>query len=55
MKHNDNDEQIVLRVPRQLREQLEQEASASERTLASMTRLILKDWAARRQAEERAA
>jgi hypothetical protein len=50
MKRNDNDDQLVLRIPRKLKEQLEQEARASERKLAEMARHILKSWVADRDA-----
>jgi hypothetical protein len=46
MRHKDNDEQIVLRISRELREQIEREAAASERTLAGHLRHILKRWTA---------
>ena len=36
-----NDEQIVLRVPRELRERIERKAAAEDRTLANMARRLL--------------
>jgi len=41
MKRNHNDEQIVLRVSRDLRERIERKAAAEVRTLANMTRRLL--------------
>jgi predicted DNA-binding protein len=36
-----NDEQIVLRVPRELRERIERKAAAEDRSLAYMARRLL--------------
>ncbi len=43
-------EQIVLRVPSSLRDQIETAASAEGRTLSNMTRRILERWAMEQQA-----
>jgi predicted DNA-binding protein len=42
-------EQIVLRMPPELRDKIESAASAEGRTLANMTRRILERWAAEGQ------
>jgi hypothetical protein len=48
-------EQIVLRMPPSLRNQIETAAAAEGRTLANMTRRILERWAAERGQTEAAA
>jgi hypothetical protein len=46
MKHEQCSEQIVLRVPPALRNEVERAASNEGRSLANMTRRILERWAA---------
>jgi Arc-like DNA binding domain len=49
------DEQIVLRMPSALRDQIESAAAAEGRTLANMTRRVLERWAAERESAGSAA
>lgn len=56
MKHDKHEktacsEQIVLRLPRPLRQTVELAAAAEGRSLANMTRRILEHWAAERDQE----
>lgn len=44
-------EQIVLRLPPTLREEIERAASAEGRSLANMTRRILERWTAERDGQ----
>jgi hypothetical protein len=47
-------EQIVLRLPPALRDQIEREAASERRSLANMTRHILESWAVERDRPEAA-
>jgi hypothetical protein len=51
MKHESCSEQIVLRMPPALRDQIERAASDEGRSMANLTRRILERWVSERDGE----